>query len=77
MKHNNSLMFRKSMYEAFLMNENLMPVDCIEILERNYGKRLESISPKTMIAMVKDMLMTSTDCMDGAYEVVQHYCNSY
>jgi len=73
----NSWSFRKCMHEAFLMNENLMPVDCIEILERNYGKRLETITPKTMVAMVEDMLRTSTDCTDGAYEVVQDYCNSY
>ena len=57
-----------------------MPVDCIDILESIYGKRLLNMRPKTIREMVRSMMQTWIDTaniIDDIEESVQDWCNSY
>lgn len=73
-----SAIFMRCRKEA-MPNEGLMPADCIQILENNYGKRLERIKPKTIHSMVESLMRLATDCIDHEQieETVQQYCNSF
>jgi hypothetical protein len=73
-----SRLFKHCKHLAFLLNENLMPVDCLNILIENYGVRLDYMKPSTIVRMIHEMMMTSTDVVDDDYvnELVQDWCNS-
>ena len=74
-----SEMFEQARCIAF-HHENLMPVDCIDILESIYGKRLLNMRPKTIREMVRSMMQTWIDTaniIDDIEESVQDWCNSY
>jgi len=69
-----STTFLKCKNEAFIMNENLFPIDCLEILKKNYGERLESMKPHTIFDMVWDMMATTCDPdQEQIIEVVNDY----
>jgi len=66
--------FLKCKHEAFIINENLFPVDCIDILKSNYGERLESMKPDTIFDMVWDMMATAGDPdQEQIIEIVNDY----
>jgi hypothetical protein len=73
-----SRLFKHCKHTAFLLYENLMPVDCLNILIDNYGIRLDLMKPSTIVSMIHEMMMTSTDVVDDDYvnELVQDWCNS-
>ena len=68
----------KAIKIAFNM-ENLQPFDCIEILERLYGERMEYMKPKTIFNMVNDMMQTQTNTENihsDIIEAVNNYIHS-
>lgn len=76
-----STTFLRCKHEAFL-NEGLMPVDCLEILDSNYGIRLETMKPKTIVDMILEMMQTATWDDSDIYkqevdELVQDWCNNF
>lgn len=56
---------------------DLFPVDCIDILKEIYGKRLDSMKPKTIFKIVHTMLSCHGE-PDPEYinEAIQNFCNS-
>jgi hypothetical protein len=58
--------------------ENLMPDDCVVILEECYGKKMERMKPKTIYEKVYHMLLQATDSPDeeGIMDSVKYYMNS-
>lgn len=42
--------------EDAVRNEDLFPVDCLEILKNNYAGRLEVMKPKTIIKKICDLM---------------------
>jgi hypothetical protein len=55
-----------------------MPCDCLDLLIKYYGVKLEKISPKDIEEMILEMLQTSIDAniyKKEVYELVQEYCN--
>jgi len=73
----NCAIFEKARTMAMQKGENLFPVDCIEILDAIYGKRLERIKPTTIFNMVLDMMRLATDASieDDIHEAVSDYIN--
>lgn len=60
--------------------EDLFPVTCIEIIEKNYGTaRMENLKPETLHNMVFDLMGTITDEPDREEitEVVNTWLNSF
>lgn len=47
------------------MDANLMPCDCMEILKKHYGKRLDRIKPKTLIKWVRLLMGTQIADVDN------------
>lgn len=43
---------------AIAFGINLMPCDCIEILKKVYGKKLETMNPKTIYDKVYNLMRT-------------------
>lgn len=67
----------KCMIEAQEMNEDLFPVDCIEILENNYKMRLENMKPITIYNKVCDMMAVLIEVDDDAKRHVIENVNWY
>lgn len=75
----NSFKFRQALHRAFI-NPDIMPVDCIDILQDVYGKQLDRMKPATITQMVRYMMQTAidtSDIMDDIEETVQDFCNAY
>lgn len=55
-----SITFQAAKREAFLIR-NLMPADCIEIIEKHFGKRAWKMKPSTLTRMIGEMMKTAID----------------
>ena len=57
----------------------LMPVDCIDILVKYYGEKLEHYSPYVICVLVEKMMALATDCecRNEIAEVVDNWCNDF
>lgn len=69
-------------YKAFKIAEerhggDLMPCDCVNILEEVYGKRMTKMKPKTIIDKVTKMMQTVEPSPDtqSIKESVDYYLN--
>jgi len=74
--------YGKTFFMAFAIAEerfgiNLMPPECLNILEEVYGKRLEKMKPKTIFEKVKLMMQTvdSNPDDEGILDAVEYYLN--
>jgi len=57
----------------------IMPVDCIEILSKHYGERLERYTPYVICVLVEKMMALATDCEDRneIADAVDMWCNDF
>lgn len=67
--------FYKCLTAALHMNENLMPVDCIQILEKEYGKRINYFKDETLRGMLYRMMQQAVDRPDkeAIIETVEYF----
>lgn len=70
--------FLKCNYEAKKMGDELFPWDCLDILKKNYGKRLEWMKPKTIAEFIYCLMQVLVDDPDSneIIEVVNNYIES-
>ena len=56
---------------------NLMPTDCINIMEEVYGKKMETFKPKTIFNKVYNLmtLVESNPCKESINDSVEYYLN--
>jgi hypothetical protein len=59
--------------------DSLMPVDCIEILVKYYGEKLEHYSPYVICVLVEKMMSLATDCemRNEIADAVDTWCNDF
>ena len=74
-----SQIFLNCIYEAKQKGTELFPIDCIEIMESNYGiARMENMKPKTIYQIVWDLMGTICDPdSDEITEVVNNWLNAF
>ena len=72
-----SLTFQNCIQEAKNLGDALFPSDCMNILIKNYGKRLDVMKPVTIYNMVYDLMsvLTEPDSIE-IKEVVVNFLNS-
>ncbi len=65
--------------QANKLYPNIFPVDCIEILQKNYKGRLEVMSPLTIFNKVKELMQTTSGAnLDNEIvEVVNGYIGEF
>ena len=69
-------LLKKCIYQAKQLEDDLFPVDCLEILKTNYGRRLELMNPVTIIGFINDLMNTLTEVeQEQIVEVVNDYLN--
>jgi hypothetical protein len=79
MAHNINLnkAVRKMVMDSDL--DSLMPVDCIAILSKHYGERLERYTPYVICVLVEKMMAFATDCeiKNEITDAVDTWCNDF
>ena len=67
---------KKCIYQAKQLEDDLFPVDCLEILKTNYGRRLELMNPGTIHRFINDLMSTLAEVdQEQIVEVVNDYLN--
>lgn len=56
--------FWKCNNEAKEMGDDLFPWDCLDILKKNYGKRLEIMKPQTICEFIYSLMQVLVDDPD-------------
>jgi len=59
-----SQMFKNCIADAKKLGTELFPIDCIDILERNYKGRMDLMKRYTIIKKVYDLMGVITDSPD-------------
>ena len=54
--------FGRCLQRAKDLEEDLFPWDCVEIMEQEYGERMENMNPQTIRNKVTDMMGVINDC---------------
>ena len=65
-------------YEAKAKGVDLFPLGCLDILKKNYGKRLESMKPQTILEYIYSLMQVLIEDPDEneIIEVVNNYIES-
>jgi hypothetical protein len=56
---------------------NLMPIECINVMEEVYGKKMETFKPQTIFNKVYNLMtmVDSNPCKESINESVEFYLN--